>query len=295
MNFSLMLISLIILVIAFIPFALMFERKRPRAREVVIIAAMSSIAVVANLICGYTIPLHGGTAVVIITGIALGPEAGFLTGALARFVCNFFMGQGIWTPWEMAAWGLLGVLAGIFFYKPVLIGKFQDVKQIRKEQTRYGLRAVITPVAIIFFSELLGYLEYIIFKGEEESFLGWRLYVFGLLGIIVSVIIMKSKIKPDYITMTVFTFVVVFIVYGGIMNLAAMFMNSSVSPSGADISWGALKLLYISGVPYDALHALGASICVFLFGDSLIQKLERVRIKYGLYKVGKGSDPIKFL
>ena len=69
--------------------------------------------------CQYNMRLYNsascGTAVVIITGIALGPEAGVLTGALARFVCNFFMGQGIWTPWEMVAWAMLGGLAGVFF------------------------------------------------------------------------------------------------------------------------------------------------------------------------------------
>ncbi len=57
-------------------------------------------------------PLHAGTAMVVISGIALGPETGFFVGALARFVCNFFSGQGPWTPWQMFSWGLMGYLAG---------------------------------------------------------------------------------------------------------------------------------------------------------------------------------------
>ena len=113
MSVNYMLISIIILAVAIaIPF-FTFEKRKPKARHVVMIAVMSALTVVANIICAYTIPFHAGTALVIITGIAFGPQTGFLTGVLSRFVCNFFMGQGVWTPWEMAAWGLLGVLAGI--------------------------------------------------------------------------------------------------------------------------------------------------------------------------------------
>ena len=129
MSVNYMLISIIILAVAIaIPF-FAFEKRKPKARHVVMIAVMSALTVVANIICAYTIPLHAGTALVIITGIAFGPQTGFLTGVLSRFVCNFFMGQGVWTPWEMAAWGLLGVLAGIAFYKPELVGYFDDKKE----------------------------------------------------------------------------------------------------------------------------------------------------------------------
>ena len=103
MSVNYMLISIIILAVAIaIPF-FTFEKRKPKARHVVMIAVMSALTVVANIICAYTIPLHAGTELVIITGIAFGPQTGFLTGVLSRFVCNFFMGQGVWTPWEMAA------------------------------------------------------------------------------------------------------------------------------------------------------------------------------------------------
>ena len=54
-------------------------------------------------------------AIVIITGVSLGAEAGFLTGALAGFVSNFFFGQGPWTPWQMFSFGIIGFLAGLIF------------------------------------------------------------------------------------------------------------------------------------------------------------------------------------
>lgn len=223
-----------------------------------------------------------GTAVVIITGIALGPEAGVLTGALARFVCNFFMGQGIWTPWEMVAWAMLGGLAGVFFYKPVYTGYLEDKKKIRRESTKYGVMQLAAPAAIIILCELAGYIEYIIAAPSGETYMGWRVYVFGIAGIIIAAVITRKKVAVNSVTTTVYTFVSVFILYGGLMNLAAMFMSSSYQNGDISISLESLKLLYITGIPYDAMHALGAAVCVFLFGNTLIQKMTRIRIKYGL-------------
>ena len=47
-----------------------------------------------------------------ICGMALGPQAGFMTGSISAFVSNFIFGQGAWTPWQMFAFGLAGLLAG---------------------------------------------------------------------------------------------------------------------------------------------------------------------------------------
>lgn len=282
MNYSIMLISMAILLAAVLIYVHIFEKRKPRAREMVVIAMMSAITVVANIICAYTIPLHAGTAVVIITGIALGPEAGVLTGALARFVCNFFMGQGIWTPWEMVAWAMLGGLAGVFFYKPVYTGYLEDKKKIRRESTKYGVMQLAAPAAIIILCELAGYIEYIIATPSGETYMGWRVYVFGIAGIIIAAVITRKKVAVNSVTTTVYTFVSVFILYGGLMNLAAMFMSSSYQNGDISISLESLKLLYITGIPYDAMHALGAAVCVFLFGNTLIQKMTRIRIKYGL-------------
>lgn len=282
MNYSIMLISMAILLAAVLIYVHIFEKRKPRAREMVVIAMMSAITVVANIICAYTIPLHAGTAVVIITGIALGPEAGVLTGVLARFVCNFFMGQGIWTPWEMVAWAMLGGLAGVFFYKPVYTGYLEDKKKIRRESTKYGVMQLAAPAAIIILCELAGYIEYIIAAPSGETYMGWRVYVFGIAGIIIAAVITRKKVAVNSVTTTVYTFVSVFILYGGLMNLAAMFMSSSYQNGNISISLESLKLLYITGIPYDAMHALGAAVCVFLFGNTLIQKMTRIRIKYGL-------------
>ncbi len=52
------------------------------------------------------------SAVVILCGACLGRRPGFLCGALAALASNLFFGQGMWTPWQMYAWGLMGYVAG---------------------------------------------------------------------------------------------------------------------------------------------------------------------------------------
>lgn len=282
-----MLISVAILIAAIVIAFGIFEKRKPKVREMVMVAMMSAIAVVANIMCAYTVPIHAGTAVVIITGIALGSEAGMLTGAFSRFICNFFMGQGVWTPWEMAAWAIIGMLAGVFFCKAEYTGYLDDKKLIKKEQAKAGITQMLIPIVIVLVSELVGYIQYLITAKNGETYFGWRLYAFGVAGIIIAAFAIRKKLSVNVVTTVIYTFLSVFVIYGGIMNIAAMFMSSSYSSEGMQISLESLKLLYITGVPYDAFHALGASVCVFLFGDSMIQKMNRVRIKYGLFNAGK--------
>ena len=93
---------------------------------------------------------------------------------------------------------------------------------------------------------------------------------------------MRSRIPCNFITVTIFTFISVFVIYGGIMNIAAMMMNSTYTDSGsANISWEALKLLYITGAPYDVMHAGGAAVCAFLFGDGLLESLRVLELNMG--------------
>lgn len=102
-------VGLLIILISFVVFALGFEKRKPRAREIVMLVCMISFAVIGRVIFYMTPQVKPCAAIIIITGIALGKKAGFLTGAMTAFVSNFFMGQGPWTPWQMVAFGLLGI------------------------------------------------------------------------------------------------------------------------------------------------------------------------------------------
>lgn len=106
------LMSTAIVVLAMLPFFLVFEKRRPKARELVPIAVMAAIAAVSRLAFAALPQFKPILAVVIITALAFGPEAGFLTGAVAMLASNVFFGQGPWTPWQMYCCGAVGFLAG---------------------------------------------------------------------------------------------------------------------------------------------------------------------------------------
>ena len=265
-------LSLLILVMIMAPFFMIFERRKPRAREVVLIAMMSALTVASHTFFHIAFPVQIGTAMVIISGISLGPEAGFLIGAMSRFVCNFYMGQGAWTPWQMFCWGLLGFLAGLAFNR-----------EISKQNSISNFKKVMAPVLCVIFSELVAYISFLVWPGNDKTFFGWRVYLFGIMGLLLAVIFQKGKLKADNITMAIFTFVITFVIYGGIMNFAAMCLSMN-EPGSLGIGVKALKALYVSGVGYDFYHALTAAICVFVIGTPMVNKLERIKIKYGIYK-----------
>lgn len=108
-------IGLCIICLAMLPFAMVFEERKPQAREILLIAVMAAIAVVGRMAFFMLPQFKPVTAIVIIAGIGLGAEAGFLTGAIGGFVSNFFFGQGPWTPWQMFAFGIIGFIAGVVF------------------------------------------------------------------------------------------------------------------------------------------------------------------------------------
>ena len=273
--------SLLLVFYTILPFFMVFEKRKPKAREIVLIAMMTALTAVIHLFFHVTIPVQAGTAMVIVSGIALGPEAGFLIGALGRFVCNFYMGQGPWTPWQMFCWGILGFLAGLAFNK--VNSEELKARNFREELSVRSFRLVMGPVLSILFAVGIAYLVYLFFPGKDETFFGWRLYAFGAAGLLAGVLLQRRKLPLDGLTMGLFTFFTVFIIYGGIMNICAM-VTASVIPGADPISLETLRILYISGVPYDFSHALTAAIFVFLFGDTFIRKIERIKIKYGIYR-----------
>ena len=94
-------ISLLIIICAMIPFFMVFEKRKPQARELIIIATLSAIAV-AGRAAFFMLPnFKPVCAIVIIAGVCFGAESGFLVGAVSGFVSNCFFGQGSHTPWQM--------------------------------------------------------------------------------------------------------------------------------------------------------------------------------------------------
>lgn len=158
--------STLVIIEILIPFLLAFEGRKPQARELVVIAVLSALAVAARV----AIPLPSFKAIfaiIMLSGIAFGPEAGFMVGAIAAFASNFFYGQGAYTPWQMFAYGAGGMLAGFVFQKkwipqkPVVMGIF-------------GFFAVV-----LFVGPILDTCSVFLMLTEVGLKSAWPLYVSG--------------------------------------------------------------------------------------------------------------------
>ncbi len=103
-----LIISLGIAVLALLLFMAGVERRNIGSRRMVITAIMTALAVF-----GRFIPLFKPiTAIIVITAVYLGAQAGFLTGAMSVLLSNIWFGQGPWTPFQMLGFGLIGLFAG---------------------------------------------------------------------------------------------------------------------------------------------------------------------------------------
>ena len=201
-----LLVSLAIIAETMVPFFLIFEGRRPQARELVILSVLSALAIGGRAVFFAMPGFKPVAAMVILTGVAFGPEAGFMVGAMTMFCSNVLFAQGPWTPWQMFAMGVMGLLAGLCFRKGLV---------------------------------------------HRERF---SLSVFGGL--------------------------VVFLVYGGIMNPASVLMYQP------EPDWQMILTAYITGVPADAVHALATVLFLWFLSEPMLEKLDRVKVKYGLVEKG---------
>ncbi len=184
-----------------IPFFLAFEGRKPQARELVVLAVMCALAIVGRV----AIPIPSFKAIfaiIMLTGIAFGPEAGFIVGAVAAFASNFFYGQGSYTPWQMMAYGAGGMLAGFFFA-----------------------------------------------KGRLEK-------------------------KP--VVMAVFGFFAVVLWVGPLLDCCTVFTTMTT------YTFHSVMAVFVAGFEVNVSQAICTVLVMLLFGKPLLDKLDRVKLKYGM-------------
>ena len=197
-----MVTSMLIVFETLIPFFVAFEGRKPQARELVILSVLSALAIGGRAVFFALPGFKPVAALVILTGVAFGAEAGFLVGAVTMLVSNVLFGQGPWTPWQMFAMGAVGLTAGVLFRK-------------------------------------------------------------GLL-------------NRDRLSLSIFGAFAIFVIYGGILNPNSVFIFQA-RPS--------LKMIlaaYVTGIPADAVHAMSTVFFLWILSESMLEKLDRVKVKYGL-------------
>lgn len=195
-------ISLLLVIYAMIPFFMGFEGRKPKARELIVIAVLAAIAV-AGRAAFFMIPqFKPVTALIIISGACFGGEVGFLVGSMTALISNLFFGMGPFTPWQMFSYGLIGYLAGILFFKGIF--------------------------------------------------------------------------KTTRISLCVFGGLASFFIYGGIMDL------SSVLTFAGSLTWDLVVATYAAGLIFNLMHAASTVIFLLLLARPMLDKLERIKTKYGI-------------
>lgn len=114
------LISVFMVLLACTAFYLTYEKREGSIRRMVLLAVMTALAVAGRFLFAFAPGFKPVAAVVILSAIYMGGEAGFLIGSLAALISNMFYGQGPWTPFQMFAWGSLGWIAGLPVLQPLL-------------------------------------------------------------------------------------------------------------------------------------------------------------------------------
>lgn len=107
-------ISMVVTILSCAPFFHGYEKGTEDTGRLVLLSVLTALAVIGRAAFAFLPGFKPVTAVVIITGMYLGAESGFMCGALSAVLSNMMFGQGPWTPLQMFSWGMIGFLAGIF-------------------------------------------------------------------------------------------------------------------------------------------------------------------------------------
>jgi energy-coupling factor transport system substrate-specific component len=132
-----------------------YERSRPPSQVVALVAALAALAVLGRLVLAPIPNVKPTTDIVIFSGYALGGAPGFAVGALAALGSNFWLGQGPWTPWQMAGWGMCGLLGAALAARG------------RRRIGRFSLAAVCG-LAGIAYGALLNFSLMVTYGGEAS-------------------------------------------------------------------------------------------------------------------------------
>ena len=196
------LLSVLVMLECMLPFFMVFEGRKPQARELVVIAVLCALGVAGRAAFFMLPQFKPVMALTIIAGVAFGGETGFLVGAMTMLASNFLFSQGPWTPFQMFSMGIIGFLAGVLFRKGWL-------RRSRGALCVYGAIAAV-------------------------------------------------------------------VIYGGIMNPASALMYSQ------EVRWKVLVTYYITGFPMDCVHAAATVLFLLVLAEPMLEKLDRIKVKYGL-------------
>ena len=104
----------------------------------------------------------------------------------------------------------------------------------------------------------------------------WQMFALGIIGFFAGLLFKKKKIKNNKIFLSVFGFLMAVVIYGGILNPASIIMWQN------NITWEMIVASYLAGLPLDLVHAFATAVFLWFISEPMMEKLERIKIKYGL-------------
>lgn len=125
--------ALLMMLVVTVVLALFFagyEASKPALRQIMPTLVLAALAAAGRILFAPIPDFKPVSAIAIIAGATLGRRSGFMVGALAALASNFFFGQGLWSPWQMYAWGLIGYLGGVLADR----GVFPDASASREHR-----------------------------------------------------------------------------------------------------------------------------------------------------------------
>lgn len=142
--------------------------------------------------------------------------------------------------------------------------------------------AAIVIISGVAFGGETGFLVGAITAFVSNFFFGqgpwtpWQMFSFGIIGFLAGIMFQKGILRKTKTDMCVFGFLATFVIYGGIMNPASVIMWQS------NININMLLSSYVMGMPFDFIHAVSTVFFLFCAAEPMLEKLERIKIKYGL-------------
>ncbi|MBE6469413.1 MAG: ECF transporter S component [Coriobacteriaceae bacterium] len=156
-------LMLLVVVLVLALFFAGYESSRPPLRQIMPTLVLAALAAAGRVLFGPIPDFKPVSAIAIIAGAALGRRNGFMVGALAALASNFLMGQGMWTPWQMYAWGIVGYLGGVAADHGVLTRR--DGSPRMAGLMVVGAASGLVYGAVINTYDIIGFLQPLTFAG----------------------------------------------------------------------------------------------------------------------------------
>lgn len=143
--------------------------------------------------------------------------------------------------------------------------------------------AAIVIIAGVCFGGEAGFLVGAVSGIVSNFFFGqgpwtpWQMFGFGIIGFIAGLLFKKGMLKKKKLSLCIYGGISTFLIYGFLLDTASIFMFSEKNITKA----GAISV-YISGIPFNMVHAISTIFFLFILSKPMIEKLDRIKVKYGL-------------